>query len=98
MMFLTLMLGCTYTVQDWWTDQADGFCTCNFPETYDTCFDQQMNAYEGTEFWDSCFDDVAPVDKNDVRTWYRDFTENCNLPEVSEPTPEDPEWFAECEN
>ena len=98
MLLFSLMLACTYTVEDWWVDQADGYCTCNFPETYDTCFSRQMNGYEAGEFWASCADELAPVDQGEVRAWYRDFTENCDRPAQDEPTPDNPEWFMECEN
>lgn len=98
MFFLTLMLACSYTVEDWWLDQADGFCTCNFPETYDDCLSQQLYGYESGEFYEVCYDDAAPVERSAVRAWYRDFTENCQRPAQEEPTPENPEWFQECEN
>jgi len=98
MLFLTFLLACgPYTVEEWWLDQADGFCSCNAPETYDSCLSQQLYGYESSEFWESCHDDEAPVERSAVREWYRDYMENCERPAQSEPSPEDSEWFQECE-
>ena len=97
-LLLATLIGCgPYTVEDWWIDQADGFCQCNYPETYDDCLARQLASYEESTFWESCYDDEAPVERAEVRAWYRDYKENCQLPSRDEPSPEDPEWFQECE-
>ena len=92
-----LLSGCTYTVEDWWTDVVEGYCFCNYPATEDECFDAQWEAYQETDYWDACHDDEAPVDKSEVRAWYTDYTENCDLPDMEEPRAEDPYWFESCE-
>ena len=98
MVLFTLLLACAYTVEDWWADQADGFCTCNYAGTYDQCVQDQLASFQDSEYWDSCFDDPAPVERADVRAWYQDYTENCNRPAEDEPAPADAEWYLECEN
>jgi hypothetical protein len=97
MFLLTLLLSCAYTVEDWWSDQADGFCSCNYTETYDACYAEQMASYQATDYWDACFDDPAPVERADVKSWYDDYTENCERPALEEPAPEDAGWYQSCD-
>ena len=93
-----LLLGCTYTVADWFDDIADGYCSCHEPETYDACMERQLSGYEDDwDFWGVCADDDAPVERGDVRAWYREYEDTCDFPSADEPSAEDPYWFESCE-
>ncbi len=94
MLILTL-LACAYSVEDWWNDQARAVCTCEQSEPARTCRLELVEDFKAGEYGD-CADDPAPVDREQMKDWLRDYTDNCVLPDDERPQPADPDWFLEC--
>ena len=95
MLFLWLV-GCAYSVEDWWNDQARAQCTCEQSEPARTCRLQVVEELESGPYG-NCADHPAPVDRTEMKLWIRDYRDNCRLPDDEMPQPKDPDWFLECQ-
>ncbi|MCB9764666.1 MAG: hypothetical protein H6739_33130 [Alphaproteobacteria bacterium] len=98
MPLILLLLGCAYTVEDWWTDLARAHCDCEYDDLKRRdCVDDWMADVEASADWAACHDELAPVAREDVRAWTSDYTETCRPPASPSPQPEDPNWAEACE-
>lgn len=88
-------VSCAYTVEDWWLDDAQAFCACEYPERPQSCVEDQMAVYEESDWW-SCRDEAAPVARDEMKNWVREYTDACTQPSFDAPAPEDPLWFESC--
>lgn len=96
-MLLWMLLACGYSVEDWWKDLAQAHCDCTEPDNTRACTQELMGVYEGSPDWARCYDEAAPVDREDVRVWVKEYTETCQPPALAAPQPADPNWTTECE-
>jgi hypothetical protein len=97
MLLLMFVIGCGYSVEAWWTDLAEAHCRCVAPEDWRECLDEQMLIYESAPEWAACHDEAAPVDREAVNEWTKDYSDACRTPSEPAPEPEDPNWADACE-
>ena len=92
---LFLLLACTYTVDDYWSDLTKAHCKCDDERPWRDCQDEWLETYEAGPYA-ACADSEAPVSRTEMKEWVRDYTENCIQPDEPIPTIEDPTWFETC--
>ena len=91
-----MLVGCGYSVEARWNDQARAQCTCEQSEAARNCRLELVDELKNGEYG-ACADYAAPVDRTEMKTWTRDYTDNCVVPDNEMPQPSDPDWFLECE-
>lgn len=95
-MFALLLFSCAYSVEDWWSDLARTYCTCEQEDRVRGCRREILEQYGATDYA-NCADEPAPVDRAEMKAWMRDYVEACVEPDIEAPQPADPEWYLSCE-
>lgn len=95
-MILYLLLACTYTVDNYWTDLAQAHCQCSQEGDVANCVDEWEVRYENSEAWASCQNEPSPISRSDTRQWAKDYTNQCRLPDTPVLYPDNPDWSSEC--
>jgi hypothetical protein len=91
-MILYLLLACTYTVDNYWTDLAQAHCQCSQEGDVANCVNEWEVRYENSEAWASCQNEPSPI----TRQWAKDYTNQCRLPDTPVLYPDNPDWSSEC--